>query len=855
MDLRGLQVLPGLAALLLAAAAAMPAPPASGKAAPGSPAGVGAAPPTPDQIEFFEKSIRPLLSSSCYRCHSATADKVRGGLRVDTLAALLAGGDTGPAIVPGDPDHSLLITAVRWSDHDLEMPPKKKLPDESIKLLERWVAMGAPHPDALGGAPVTPAPRAGIDIEKGRDWWAFKPPVKIDPPATKDAAWARTPVDRFLLAGIEAKGLRPAPDADRRALIRRVTFDLTGLPPTPEEIAAFEKDRTPQAYEKLVDRLLASPAYGERWGRHWLDVARFAESSGKESNVVYPHAWRYRDYVIDSFAADKPFDRFLREQLAGDLMPAANDQQRAEQLVATGYLAIGSKGHNTRGVPQFAADLIDEQIDAMSQGMLGITIACARCHDHKFDPIPQRDYYAMAGIFLSTQTMYGTYRSQGNAHPATLAELPAGASMPNGPVMPSMLRDAYKQQLARAEEMDKEAEALRMKAQEAVRGGASRATALSAAEQQKLQRARFADGQTEAAADLLVRFGEDGKATATNRLAMAVKDREKAQDAPLLSRGEIDKPGDRVPRGVPQVLVTAAAKPIRSGSGRMELANWVSDESNPLTARVWANRVWQHLFGDPLVGTPNNFGANGVMPTNQALLDWIAVDLMEHDWSTKHLVKSLVMSHAYQMSSRADARALEVDPDNTLVWRMPKKRLEAESIRDAMLMAAGLLQRERPVGSVAALMEGADRNPIVARLMSAEPDVRSVYLPVLRDHVVEMLDVFDFAEPAFVSAERDTTSVPTQALFMMNSERVTRAAQAMADRLIAMDASDPERVRRAFELCFGRRPTQGEMTAVATFFKQFPTAQGTRDTRTVQRQGWTAFCQALFQTAEFRMLD
>ncbi len=838
----------------------------------GAPLGFAAAPPTPKgpaerqatgtpaqptaaQVEFFEKSVRPLLAGSCYNCHSNTATKLRGGLKLDSLASILAGGDTGPAIVPGDVEHSLLIKAVRYLDHDLEMPPKKQLPDAQVKVLEQWVAMGAPHPDALAGITVVPAPRPTMDIAKGREFWSFQPPTKQDPPAVKNAAWSRSAVDQFLLAGMEAKGLTPAPDADKRTLARRVTFDLTGLPPTPEEITAFEKDRSPDAYENLVDRLLASPRFGERWGRHWLDVARYAESSGKESNIVYPHAWRYRDYVIDSFAKDKPYDRFLREQLAGDLLPAANDDERAANIIATGYLAIGSKGHNTRGVPQFTMDLVDEQIDAVGQGILGVTVACARCHDHKFDPIPQRDYYAMAGIFLSTQTQYGTYRTQGNSHPATLADLPAGAHLPDGPTMPSALRSAYKQQLARVESQEKEAEALRLKAREAMRGGADRNAALTAEQQRQLQRTRFADGQTEQVSDLLARYGEDGKATGANRLAMGAAEKQKPTDARLLSRGEIEKPGEAVPRGFPQVLTGPGAPVIRTGSGRRELADWITDESNPTTARVWANRVWMQLFGAGIVPTPNNFGASGSPPTNQPLLDWLAVDLMEHDWSTKHLIRTLVTSHAYRMSSRADQRALEVDPDNTLVWRMPKRRLEAEEIRDAMLMCAGTLDLTPPVGSTAAFMEGADRNPLVSRMIGTEEPVRSVYLPVLRDHVNEMLDVFDFAEPAFVSAGRETTSVPTQALFMMNSERVTKAAQSMADRLLAVNLSDTERVQRAFELCYGRRPTQGEMVAVTTFFKGFPQAQGGRDMRAVQRQGWTAFCQALFQAAEFRMID
>jgi cytochrome c553 len=818
-----------------------------------------AAPPSPADLDFFEKSVRPVLVANCYGCHSNTSGKLRGGLRLDTLNAMLVGGDSGPAIVPGNADASLLIQAIRYQDPDTEMPPKGKLPAEDIKAIERWVAMGAPHPDSVE-APAGSPPASTIDLERGRGFWAYKPPVRTEPPATKDAAWPAGPVDRFILAGLEAAELRPQPDADRSTLARRVSFGLTGLPPSPEELELFLKDRAPDAYERFVDRLLASPDFGERWGRHWLDVARYAESSGKESNILYPHAWRYRDYVIDSFASDKPFDEFLREQIAGDLLPAADDDERAEHLVATGYLAIGPKGHNTRGKQQFRADLVDEQIDAIGQGLLATTIACARCHDHKFDPIPQRDYYAMAGIFMSTDTAYGTYRTQGNDHPSTLIELPAGATVAAGATMPGPIRKAVEQQLKVAEGEAAQFADLQKKAREARKPGST--VKLTAAEQQMLQRARTADGRSEAAADLLARFDENGKPTALNRLAMGAQDAEKAQNARLLSRGELQKPGDTVPRGYLQVLAQPGDRTVAAGSGRRELADWIASDHNPLTARVWVNRVWLHVFGKPIVPTPDNFGASGVRPTDQPLLDWLAVDFMEHGWSTKALVKQLVMSHAYRMSSKADAKALAVDPDDTLLWRMPKRRLEAECIRDAMLMAAGELQMTPPVGSPVNFLEGMDRNPAIVAAARMNEPVRSVYLPVLRDHVEEMLDVFDFAEPAFVSGDRDETSVPTQALFMMNSAAVTEAATTMARRVMAERSKDFERIDRAFALAVGRKPTQAEVTAVKSFFKDFLTAQTGKSAKQarasakqLEEASWSAFCQALFQSAEFRMVE
>ena len=833
---------------------------ALGLAAPGAAPGAAQSPPTAAGIEFFERNVRPVFVSHCFGCHSSSATKLRAGLRMDTLAGLLAGGDSGPAIVPGDAAQSLLVKAVRYADPDMEMPPKGKLADAEVKAIEQWVAMGAPHPDAMAGPAAPMQPSTGIDLERGRTWWAYVRPERGTPPAVTNAAWVHSPVDQFVLARVEAAGLKPAPDADKETLVRRVTFDLTGLPPTPDEVDAFRKDPSPDAYARLVDRLLASPRFGEHWGRHWLDVARYAESSGKESNVVYPHAWRYRDYVIGAFNDDTPYDAFVREQVAGDLLPSSGPDERARRLIATGYLAIGTKGHNTRGDQQFRADLVDEQIDSVTQGLLATTVACARCHDHKFDPIPQRDYYAMAGIFLSTDTQYGTYRTLGNDHPSTLLEIPAGAKVPNGPSMPGPIRAAAEQQLERAEADMKDLAGLRQKARQARMPGSG--VQLTAQEQQQLVRARTAEGRAESAGDLLVRFGPDGRATAANRLAMGAADAQRPQDARVLARGELAKPGQPVPRGFLQVLSSPSDPPIRAGSGRLELAEWIASESNPLTARVWVNRVWLNLFGTGIVPTPDNFGASGVRPTDQPLLDWLAVGFMEDGWSTKRLVRQLVTSHAYRMSSKADAKALEVDPDNALLWRMPKRRLPAESIRDAMLSASGQLDLAPPVGSPVAYLEGVDRNPVVERALAGESRSRSVYLPVLRDRVDEMLDLFDFAEPAYVTGDRDETSVPTQALYMMNSPRVVAAADAMAGRVLAEARSEQERIARAFQLAVGRRPTQSEVTAVRSFFDDFAGAQtGTKgraakaQAKGQERAMWAAFCQALMQGAEFRMID
>ncbi|MDA1264457.1 MAG: DUF1549 domain-containing protein, partial [Planctomycetota bacterium] len=402
------------------------------------------APPSAEGLALYESDVLPILESSCYDCHAETSKRVKGGLKLDSRAALLEGGHSGPAIVPGDPDASLFMEAVHYGDPDFAMPPDGKLDEADLAALAQWIELGAPFPSTGDDVPALPTEDGtAIDIEAGKQWWAFRPVTRPEVPTPAEADWVWSAVDAFLKLRMEQAGVTPVGDADKASWLRRVTFDLTGLQPTPAELEAFLADDAAQSYEVVVERLLASPRYAERWGRHWLDVARYAESSGKDSNVVYPHAWRYRDWVIDAFEADLPYDQFLSQQLAGDLLPASSDDERAAQQIATGYLAIGPKSHNTRNPVQFTVDMVDEQIDAISRGMLGVTLACARCHDHKFDPIPIEDYYAMAGILGSTETLYGTHRSLGNLRAAELVELPLEARVPNGPQMPSELRRLF----------------------------------------------------------------------------------------------------------------------------------------------------------------------------------------------------------------------------------------------------------------------------------------------------------------------------------------------------------------------------------------------------------------------------
>ncbi len=800
-----------------------------------APSGVGAEPdakkraaaearPTPEQIAFFEKNIRPVLVRECYKCHAVTAEKVRGGFTLDSREGLRKGGDTGLAIVPGNAKASLLLKAIKHSDDELKMPPKKKLADDVIADFEKWIDLGAPDPRDSSSR----VRKGEIDIESGRKFWAFQPPKNSFLPIVKDSAWPKSDIDRFLWFELEAKGLRPVADADARTLIRRLTFDLIGLPPTLEEVEAFVQEhrvRPQAAIEGAVDRLLASPQFGERWGRHWLDVARYAESSGRSVNFAYPHAWRYRDYVIAAFNADKPYDQFIREQLAGDLLPARDDRERAEHLIATGFLAIGPKTHDERNRQQFQMDVADEQIDATFQAFQGMTVACARCHDHKFDPIPQKDYYAMAGIFRSTETCYGTVRVFQNVHPGSMLTLPRveGVAIPLEPLTSD-----------RRAAIEKQIEDVREQIAKVPNGQ-------NAFLQRILLGSRIAVLQSQ-----LDLYESDGT---PKPLAIGVREGRLPSDGRLYTRGELSQPGETVRRGFPQVLATKQPA-IGQESGRRELADWIASKENPLTARVMANRVWLHLMGRGLVPTPDNFGASGQPCSHPALLDYLAVSFADNGWSVKKLIRTITLSRAYQLSSQFDAKNFEADPDNMLVWRMPKRRLEVEALRDTMLALAGRLDLTPPKGS--SVQRGGEGNASF-RFRRPGPDGdpvmtdthRTVYLSIVRDGLPEVLTLFDFPDPSLIIGERAATTVPAQSLYLMNNPFVIRQAEATADRLLANgDESDIPKLTRAFVLCFSRLPTEKELSNSVRFLEDYGRTQS-------RRASWTALCQALFASAEF----
>ena len=835
--------------------------------------------PTADGIKFFEAKIRPVLVEQCYRCHSSEGQAVRGGLSVASRTALLAGGESGPAIVPGDLEQSILWNAI--NHRDISMPPKQKLPAAVIEDFRIWIEMGAPDPRVPTGT-VVKSRVTEEDIEKGKQFWAFKPPVK--PTIPGGSAWATSKIDRLAEQQYTAHQLTPAADADALTFLRRLHLDLVGLPPAPETMRQFSeawKLNPEQAISSEVDRLLGTLQFGERWARHWLDVARYAESTGKEVDLTFPNAWRYRDYVIDAFNHDKPYDEFVREQIAGDLLPAKNDQEWSDHLIATGFLALGPKALIEQNPRQFQADLIDEQIDVTSRVFMGVSVACARCHDHKFDPIPQTDYYAMAGIFQSTETFYGGTRSQRNRQPSNLIILPIEDPNPSDTPMKT-------QEIA---ELTKRRDELEQEAMEARR--AQRQPQANGTDPRRTQANQFVlNAQAAQLTNRLNSVDANGKPLT---VCMGVQAADRLKNAQVLVRGEIDQPAQEVPRGFVQVLSSAPVSIPSSSSGRLELAKWMTSPEHPLTSRVMVNRIWQHLIGEAIVREPENFGASGPGPTHAELLDYLAVRFVESGWSIKSMIREIATSRVYRLSSQFDQDRFEKDPENLYFARANARRIDAEAIRDGMLAASGQLDTKRPRGSMIAgvgstligpngpatpgMMPGppgaaGQRPSMLAGMMAAARNrgssgsvfdssvyYRSVYLPVARNLLPRSLDVFDFAEPSMVIGQRESSNTPDQALYMMNNSFVIEQSDALARRILKEAEAPADRIDLAFRLVYNRPPTADEVRASNQFFRNADTtpAEGRGNSpRSANEQKFVAlseFCQALFASAEFRFLN
>jgi cytochrome c553 len=745
----------------------------------------------------FGEQIAPLLASRCLECHGA--DTQEGSLRLDTREGLAAGGGTGPVIVPGSAETSLLVQAVRRLDEQLAMPPDGPLSAEEVALLAAWVDAGAPHPDGAIVPAESGAPAAGAT-----DHWAFAPLVRplllerVDDSLSQSSGG--NPIDRFLDATLREQGLEPTLPADPATLVRRLAFDLTGLPPTPNMIDAYVADPSPLSLGNLVEQLLASPRYGEHWGRHWLDVVRYADSNGLDENVAHGNAWRYRDYVIAAFNADKPFDVFAREQIAGDLLitEATSPQRKAELLTATGFLVLGPKVLAEGDETKLQMDIIDEQIDTTGKAFLGLSLGCARCHDHKFDPISQADYYSLAGILESTRTMESLKRiAKWNENLiATPAEQAAHA--------------AHQEQIEAAKAA---VEAFVSETREMLASSGAGGEAAAPAE---IAEEAFPDDAKARLAELRAEQQQLEASLPELATAMGVAEAE-ATVTPIHLRGSHLTLGAEVPRGIPAVLELDGPVAIpEEASGRLQLAEWLTDPRNPLTARVIANRVWRWHFGRGLVASVDNFGTTGESPTHPALLDWLAVELIESGWSLNHLHRLMLTSRAWQRSSDAATSptagvAMERDPDNRLWWRADVRRLEAESVRDAMLAVSGRL--DPAMGG--SLLHVGNREFLFDHTSKDETDYdvtrRSVYLPVIRNHIQDALWLFDCTDGAVPDGDRATSTIASQALWLLNADLPMDAAASIAAAVLAAAPGDTAmQTRLVLRRVLGRQPSNAE---------------------------------------------
>lgn len=751
------------------------------------------------EVDFFEKKIRPVFVEHCYKCHSAQSKKLRGELRLDTVAGIRKGGESGPLFVPGKVKESLLVTALRHED--TAMPPSGKLPENIINDVVAWIERGAALPQEVASAP-TPRREAFRIREEDRKHWAFQPLRK---PAVPEAT-ADTDIDRFLQARLQAVRLASAKPADRYTLLRRVTHDLTGLPPTREQIDAFLADDSPEAFARVVDRLLASREFGVHWGRHWLDGVRYASDVDK--------AGVYREWVVRSFNDDLPYDRFVRMQLAGDLLPADTDDPTKihvsgaslDGIAATGMLSLAVWEQVARDLA--VAEIVDSQIDVVGRQLLGLTLACARCHDHKFDPISTEDYYGLAGIFFSSTISPGKLIADGRlSNEVLMTPLLSKLDDAANRRLDEQIKEVTAALLAvpgaeQLEKLAREIESLdaKVKATKDAAAKTKLTTQLTTLqeEEKKATAALEADVLTQIT-ELRGRIADLEKQKVVPALAMVTQEggvpgsnREKIADAPVLLRGDFRREGPIVPRRFPIILAGDAQPRITNGSGRLELAHWIASPDNPLTARVMVNRIWQYLFGEGLVRSPSNFGRLGEKPTHPELLDHLATRFLENGWSIKKLIREIVLTQAYQQSSFGSAELLKEDPANFLVGRMNRKRLTYESLRDSLLFVSGQLSATPTV--------------------SASGPQRTMFEPLERRRGDEMRAMFDGPDPKeVVSGRADTTTAP-QALFMMNNKLVLDAAQRIAQDVNGRTdlKTDEAKLEHVYRRLLGRPPAARE---------------------------------------------
>jgi hypothetical protein len=951
-----------------------------------------------ERLDHFENKIRPVLVKHCLECHGDNPSDLGGGLSLISRDAILAGGDTGPAVVPEEAEASLLLQAIRYSG-SVEMPPAGRLPDAIVKDFETWINQGAVDPRETPIANLPAATKSQSTVANV-DHWAFQPLRRSSESATD----ATSLIDRHIDRALSVRGLTRSAPASYTTMLRRLHYDLTGLPPAADVIAGFANDPSEKAYQALVDRLLASDDFGRHWGRHWLDVARYADSNGSDFNATFHHAWRYRDYVIDSFNADKPYDQFVIEQIAGDLLPAKDDHHRVPQLVATGFLMLGPKMLSERDKMKLQMDVVDDQIDTIGRAMMGLTLGCARCHDHKFDPVPTSDYYALAGIFRSTDVLQGEIQKYVSDWIET--PLPTDTDHANAVANYAAKEKELIAAVQKAEARLKAAKAskstddsgivvddasakrtgnwvesvysspfigtgyihddnrnkgeakvafvkrlqagrYRLSVAYTAQANRSRSTKVhwSSVDKQGASKSQtivldqtkvpeqspwrsLIDVGVELDQEVSVAFSNEGTdgyvivdairfepiddagkvikraELATNKqdisptvddvavaiatakeevltlreslvrlresqpaplpMAMAVRDSRNIGDTFVCVRGEVALRGETVARGFLRVCqpnandseestVTTVSMPSDQ-SGRLQLAQWICDPDHPLTARVIVNRVWMHLMGEGIVRSVDNFGVLGERPTHPELLDELAIEFLRDGWSMKRLIRRIVLSETYRQSTDFNAEAADKDVENRLLWRMNRKRLPAESLRDTLLLAAKQLDGTpsiSPVASYGTLVSENVADPKVTK--AAESNRRSVYLPVIRGQVNELLAAFDFADPDLLVGRRERTTVPSQALVMLNHPWIRDKSAATATDILADSATVTERIRDAFVRLYCRLPNDEEVQLMSEFIASFD--DPSISPAVLEREAFTELVNAMIGSSEFRLLD
>ena len=763
----------------------------------------------PDAL-LFETKIRPVMAAKCYSCHSSKLKAPMGGLVLDTKAGMAAGGSGGPVITLAKPSASRLLTALRFTDPHLQMPPSGKLPETVIADFEAWITAGAPDPRAATPASETTAALKGMSIETGKKWWAFQPITEVTAPPVKNKTWARNKIDPFVLAKLEAKRFTPAPLADKRTLVRRAYIDLLGFKPTYEEVEAFAADPAPDAWTKLIDKLQAMPQYGERWGRHWMDVARFGEDNptSEATNQPYLYAWRYRDWIIDAVNKDVPYDRFVKMQLAADHMPDTTREDRR----ALGYLGAAPIYHKDQRLSAdviggFMTDDWDERVDTVTRGLLAMTVACARCHDHKFDPIPTKDYYGLAGVFASTmrteQPLFDVDSAVEQRYlwvQRRLIDLRYSANLLTGEastVVDSESRVArWKLEI---EALRQEMLSLREKNPKLV-ASIERYWTPPAPQAQGQGRRRQSPTSSEPFMNSVYDAAQFINGSDPQYTFIDYKPGQ-ARDLPVLRNGNVATPGEIVPRHFLTVLSKGESR-FEKGSGRLELGEKIFTDAAPLAARVIVNRVWDWHFGRPLAATPSDFGVQGEKPTHPELLTDLAARFVAHGWSLKWLNREIMTSAAYQQSSQPRPELVKADPTNTLFWRMSPRRMDIESYRDTLLRASGRLSYT---------MAGPSEDVELASNVR-----RTVYGRISRGRLSPVLKNYDFPDPMQSAAGRDLTTTSLQQLFVLNSPFFVDSAAAIS-KVVGNLPTESTRMRELYRRLLSRDPSPQELDLALSF--------------------------------------